>query len=132
MRDGYGAAISVRDGHMDALLELHDELYEFRMIPIRSHGAESFPNLDYEDRELPVPGDYLCIQSGAKMWCGYDRFCTEVATIAEHLEDATFYIADEEDFVDRFRIVDGGLQYERCHSGYWYGLEDYLRDNCIG
>jgi hypothetical protein len=126
-----GVAIIVSKGHMGMLLARTEELEEFRIIPIRSDGSQSFSNLDSEPRPLQNPGDYLCLTSGLKMWCGYEEYREKIRELAIFLEDAAFYIGDEEDFIDRFSIVGGRLQYARCHSGCWYDLQKYLDDHKI-
>ncbi len=87
-----------------------------------------FSNLDGPDVNLGVlPGDHVVIQSGGKMWCGYEQFVQFVAQLAPLLEDALFYVGDEEDYIDEFRIRDGRLDYQRVHEGGWWDVEDYLR-----
>lgn len=121
----WGAAIPVRPGCFEALLSRFDELRDYRLIPIRSTGVLEFPNLDHANVHLERAGEFLCVQSGAKMWCGYEAFIAQVAELGPSLEDALFYVADEEDFVDRFSIQDGVLDHRRVHSGYGWTLGDF-------
>ena len=60
------------------------------------------------------------------MWCGYDAFVSRVRMLATHVEDALFYIGDEEDYIDEFRLSAGELFYRRVHSGGWRLLEEFL------
>ncbi len=120
-----GAAIPVKAGHYEALLRKEEELHDYRMLLEESEGLLEFPNLDQQATRLERAGQFLCIQSGAKMWCGYRAFIAKLEQLSPHLEDAVFYIADEEDFVDRFSIKGGALQYKRVHSGGWYPLDDF-------
>jgi hypothetical protein len=107
------------------LLSRFDELRDYRLIPERSTGILEFPNLDHADVRLERTGEFLCVQSGAKMWCGYENFVAKVAELSPCLEDALFYVADEEDYVDRFSIQDGRLNYSRVHAGHWWPLNDF-------
>jgi hypothetical protein len=121
----HGAAIPIRDGQIDAVRDQIGQNVTFYMIPTSSDGYFSFPDLDYEDTTVDRKGDLLCIQSGGKMWCGYEEFVGKVRRIAQFLEYATFYIADEEDCVDRFVVRNGGLDYQRVHQGSWFPLDAY-------
>jgi len=60
------------------------------------------------------------------MWCGYENFVVHIGTLASSLEDARFYVGDEEDYIDEFLVVEGELRYKRVHQGYWLDLEGYL------
>jgi|GEM_PF-3462040 hypothetical protein len=67
------------------------------------------------------------IQSGGKMWCGYDAFHDHIATVAEYLADAAFLVGDENDYIDEYRITNRSLYYQRVHSGYWMPIDAYIR-----
>jgi hypothetical protein len=92
---------------------------------------DSLHNMDgpvgQDDEALP-PADVLrvAIQSGGKMWCGYDHFVEHVRALSPLVEDAAFYVGDEEDYIDEFLIRSGALNYRRVHQGYWWDVEDYL------
>jgi hypothetical protein len=87
----------------------------------------SFPNLDGPDTvaEKDIV-DTVVIQSGGKMWCGYEQFVDLISRIASSVEDALFYVGDEQDYIDEFRIRNRCLQYSRVHQGYWWPLQDFL------
>jgi hypothetical protein len=76
-----------------------------------------FPNLDGDTTDLGMlEGEYLIIQSGGKMWCGYGAFIEHIRQLAPYLSDALFYINDEVGycgFLDEFRIRGGRLEYRR-------------------
>jgi hypothetical protein len=88
----------------------------------------AFPNLDGPEVDLGVlPGNHIVILSGGKMWCGYEQFVQLVHQLAPCLEDALFYVGDEVDYIDEFRICAGRLEYQRVHEGWWWSVEDYLQ-----
>jgi hypothetical protein len=78
--------------------------------------------------EALVPADVarVVIQSGGKMWCGYDNFVEHVRALSPLVQDAVFYVGDEEDYIDEFLIHAGALNHRRVHQGYWRDVEDYL------
>jgi hypothetical protein len=166
----WGAAIPVRPGRWAALVEqtaaLHDppgvsdgrtcyHLRGYYMSLQRSDGSLAFPNLDADEARIDRPGEFLCIQSGAKMRCpsfpppppprtplerlfqgflrhvhqrmngGYKGFVNLLESLAPHLEDALLYVADEEDFVDRLAFSRGRLERTCVHSGYWCSLDNW-------
>jgi hypothetical protein len=61
---------------------------------------------------------YVAIRSEIKMSCGYDNFINHITQLAPHLEDAMFYVMDENGFLDEFEITSGRLNYERVSAGY--------------
>ena len=50
-----------------------------------------------------------------------------VRDLAPHLENALFFIGDEEDYIDEFLLSDSQLLYRRVHQGYWWPVDDYIR-----
>lgn len=72
--------------------------------------------------------DHIVIQSGGKMWCGYDAFVERIRALAPNVEDALFYVGDEVDYIDEFRISDGVLQYRRVLEGFWYPVDRYIEE----
>jgi hypothetical protein len=121
----WGAAIPIRGGQYDLLLSQHDRLHDYRMLVQRSQGTLRFPNLDYEDANVRRLGDYLCLQSGHKMWCGYEQWVAFLSDISPSLLDATFYVGDELGFIDRFDITKGHLDRERVHDDEWISLDRF-------
>ena len=90
----------------------------------------SFPNLDCKDTEISLSKrTYIYIQSGGKMWCGYESFVKIIDKLARYVSDSEFYIGDENDFIDKYVIENGALNYERVHSGSWYDVDKYLAEN---
>jgi hypothetical protein len=88
-----------------------------------------YPNMDGDDVDLPPrPDDYVLIQSGGKMWCGYEEWIGFIRELAPLVEDALFFVADSEDYIDEFRIKDGALEYRRVQSGFIPFLEGYLKE----
>ena len=79
----------------------------------------------------PQPFDCVAIQSGGKMWCGYVAFVGRVRELAPHLADALFYVGDEEDYIDEFRLSGGVLEYRRVHSGYYLPVRNFLRSRGV-
>ena len=73
-------------------------------------------NLDGDETVLGIlRHPTFIIQSGGKMWCGYDAFRDHIATVAEYLTDATFLVGDENDYIDAYRICNRSLDYQRVH-----------------
>ena len=95
---------------------------------ISAGDALTFPNLDGPDTVAgKAEVDTLVIQSGGKMWCGYERFIELVRRVAASVEDALFYVGDEEDYIDEFRIRSRCLHYARVHQGCWRSLDDFFK-----
>ena len=124
----HGAAIPVRPDSVAALLDYLDgfDASRFYVHFAEIDGTHRFSNLDYEDTVVTGSGPHLIIQSGGKMWCGYDDFISKLRDLAPFVENATIFIADDNDFVDHLEFADGRLKYERVHSGSWFALEDYF------
>ena len=121
----WGAAIPIKAGFFDNLQGKMAELQRHYMFVERSDGAFQIVNLDYDSAHIERTGEFLCIQSGGKMWCGYRAFIDLLTSLAPQLENATLYIADEQDFVDRIVINAGSLKCERVHFGFGYPLDDW-------
>lgn len=84
-------------------------------------------NMDLDDTWVGISRRArFIVQSGGKMWCGYQAFCEHIAEVAPFIEDALFFIGDEEDYIDRFELANRTLQYSRVHSGGWRSVEDYI------
>jgi hypothetical protein len=121
-----GAAILVRPDRRTALRELHEavggkEFYTYlHTVPI-SFAISGVNGLDGEFRDELL---YLVIQSGGKMWCGYEDFAATIARFAPALDDAMFLVGDEDvGFVDEYTIVDGSLQRRRIAEKDWHPIE---------
>jgi hypothetical protein len=93
----------------------------------------SFDNLAGPDVDLGIrEGDHIVIQSGGKMWCGYENFVELVRELAHSLEDSLFYVGDQEVcYVDEFRIQNRCLQYRRVHQGTYLPVEMFLESHGI-
>jgi hypothetical protein len=130
-REGLGAAIRVRPSQSDEVRKLLDDATERGTFYTHLSPAGErieFPNLDGPDVSLdPQPCDHIVIQSGGKMWCGYEAFVGHVSSLAPYLEDALFFVGDEEDYIDEFRLAGGELHYRRVHQGGWLPVSEYIR-----
>lgn len=92
------------------------------------------PNLDSACMisQGAIDSDCITIQSGGKMWCGYEKFVVHVRSLAPMLENAQFFVADEEYYIDEFLIVHGELHYKRVQQGFIPDLEEYLlHSQCV-
>lgn len=128
-----GAALRVRPGAgpvVDAWLDAHDRFYTH----FCAAGEEvAFPNLDAEPTSLGrLPGEYVVVQSGGKMWCGYDAFVDNLRHLAPHLEDARFFVGDEQTRIDEVRVHASRLLVRCVYEGSWCPLDDFLRDHPPG
>jgi len=125
-----GAVIRVQPGYAEQVRTLLEPLAGEYYTYFRPAGSSvSFPNLDGPDVDLGIlHRDHVVIQSGGKMWCGYDKFVDHIRGLASCLEDALVFVGDEEDYIDEFRIRDGQLHYRRVHQGGWRPVEDFLAD----
>lgn len=129
-RSGLGVILLVRVGLATDAKRLVDTLEQqscyMHFCPARE--PIEIPNLDstFDIRQSPSDRDHIAIQSGGKMWCGYENFIDHVRSLAPLLEDAQFFVGDEEDYIDEFSIVDGKLLYKRVHQGFWWGLAAFL------
>ena len=135
-RDGLGVAISVRPGHATDITRLLgdiDEQCRFYTYFYPAGVPVAFPNLDGPDVSLgPQPCDHVVIQSGGKMWCGYDAFVDRLRALAPHLSDAHFFVGDEEEYIDEFRLSTGHLHYRRAHEGGWRPVDEFIRSLGMG
>ena len=61
------------------------------------------------------------------MWCGYGTFVEHVRALAPYLDDAHFFLGDEEEYIDEFRVCGGVLSYRRVHHGGWRPLDEYIK-----
>ena len=127
-----GVAIPIRDGFADTIASMlaqyrKGHFYTYLAAPDEDY---TISNMDFEDTPIGrsrVPR--FIIQSGGKMWCGYEAFCQHIAAVAQYLEDALFFVGDEEDYIDRFSISDGAMNYQRVHAGCWRSVGDYIREH---
>jgi hypothetical protein len=135
-REGLGVVIPVRPGHAgEATQLLGDKDEQCRLYTYFRPAGEpiEFPNLDGPDVALgPQPGDHIVIQSGGKMWCGYEAFVDRVRALTPHLEDALFFVGDEEDYIDEFRLSGGELHYRRVHEGSWRPVDEFIQSLELG
>ncbi len=60
------------------------------------------------------------------MWCGYENFVAHMQMLSPMLENAQSFVADEEDYIDEFLVVESELRYKRVQQGFRPDLEDYL------
>lgn len=130
-REGLGVIIPVRPGHASEVTQLlgdNDEQCRFYTYFQRAGDPIEFPNLDGPDVALsPRRQDHIVIQSGGKMWCGYEAFVDLVRALSPHLEDALFFVGDEEEHIDEFRLSGGGLHYRRVHEGCWRPVDEFIQ-----
>ena len=135
-RSGLGALLCVRVGRGADVKRLIDDWNQAaRFYTYFFPAGEPFEmlNMDFacSIRQDALDRDYLVVQSGGKMYCGYENFVTHIRMLAPMLEDAQFFVADEEDYIDEFLVVDGELRYERVHQGSSPYLEEYLSSRRI-
>lgn len=134
-RKGLAVVVPVRPGHtpdVERVLGDPAERHRFYILLCPAGEPIDFPNLDGPDVRLgPLPFDCVAIQSGGKMWCGYEAFVTRVQELAPFLTDALFYVGDEEDYIDEFRLSGGVLEYRRVHSGYYLPVRNFLRSRGV-
>lgn len=118
-RKGLAVVIPIRIGNRAAVESTLGEPCERHRFYIDLSPAGEpihIPNLDGPDVTLPSqPFDCVTIQSGGKMWCGYEEFVERVRELAPFLSNSLFYVGDEEDDIDEFQIIDGVLKYSRVH-----------------
>ncbi|QQP95557.1 hypothetical protein [Lysobacter enzymogenes] len=120
-RDGVGVVIAVRAGGRGEVLRVLGDTSVRHFYTFFSPAGEriAFPNLDGPDVDLdPQDRDAVIIQSGGKMWCGYEAFVQNLHELAPFLEDAKFYVADEDWHVDEADLRDGALHFRRVGEGY--------------
>jgi len=130
-RTGLGVIVPVRDGHSDqveSIIKTSKERGSFYTYFCPADEPIEIANMDFEPdiRQPPSEYDHVAIQSGGKMRCGYEQFVDHVRELAPHLEDAHFFVGDEEDYIDEFLLKGGQLHYTRVHQGFWWDLEDFL------
>jgi hypothetical protein len=127
-----GVAILVRRPFMGVVRQKHESLEEkcytflhLLEVSFQIHSV-NFPDESFRDQLL-----YFCIQSGGKMWCGYDNFIAVVRDFAPYLEDALFYVNDEIGycgFVDEFLLENGSLYHRRVAESGYGSIDDYLHE----
>ncbi|KAB8141207.1 hypothetical protein F8S13_20625 [Chloroflexia bacterium SDU3-3] len=115
-----GVVIPIREGcaaSVAAILAPHDR-GRFYTYLIEPNTADSIPNLDGDDIHVGAQqAAQLVIQSGGKMWCGYEAFGQHIAQLAPYLSDALFFVGDDTGEIDRFQIAQGKLSICRVHTG---------------
>jgi hypothetical protein len=126
-----GVVLQVRPEASTAARELVEpaegKFYSYIVPPGQSDRVHNMDGPVGENETLaPADVPRVVIQSGGKMWCGYDNFVEHVRALSPLVQDAVFYVGDEEDYIDEFLIRSGALNYRRVHQGYWWDVEDYL------
>jgi hypothetical protein len=127
-----GVAIPIRDGFADTIANILGQSAKGHFYTYLAPPDEEYtiPNMDFGDTPIGRSRvSRFIIQSGGKMWCGYEAFCGHIASVAQYLADALFLVGDEEDYIDQFSISDGEMNYERVHTGCWRPVEDYIREH---
>lgn len=66
------------------------------------------------------------------MWCGYEAFVDHVRALSTHLGNGIFFVGDEEDYIDEFRITAGELHYHSVHAGRWWSVKEFVQSNKLG
>ena len=126
-----GVAIQIREGATESVIGIlakHATGHFYTYVATANDDC-SIPNMD--DNETRIGSSRAArfiIQSGGKMWCGYEAFCDHIADVAEYLHDAQFFVGDEEDYIDEFQIANGKLILSRVHSGGWRSVHEYLAE----
>ncbi|MGY8770568.1 MAG: hypothetical protein ACKVH8_19310 [Pirellulales bacterium] len=125
-----GVAIPVRVNSLEIVADILSQYKQghFYTYVVPADTECSIWNMDGDDIHMGASSRaYFIIQSGGKMWCGYDEFCNHINSVAKYIEDARFFVGDAEDYIDEFAISNGRLIYERFHSGFWIPVDEYLR-----
>jgi hypothetical protein len=134
-REGLGVTIAIRPTctpEVSRLLGDDDERCRFYTYVFPAGEPIKLPNLDGPDMVLgPQFRDHVVIQSGGKMWCGYEAFIERVRALAPHLEDVLFFVGDEEGYIDEFRLSGGVLHYRRVYQGEWRPLDEFIRSRGV-
>lgn len=124
-----GVVIPIRTGCaalVAAILAPHDQGHFYTYL-IEPNMPCSIHNLDGADIHVGAEQTaQLVIQSGGKMWCGYEAFGQHIAQLAPYLSDALFFVGDDTGEIDRFQIAQGKLSIHRVHTGRWISVEEYL------
>lgn len=127
-----GVAIPIREGFALKIASILAQFPKGHFYTYVVPPDEDFviPNMDFGDTPIGrSPASRFVIQSGGKMWCGYDAFCKHIASVAQYLEDALVLVGDEEEFIDQFSIANGAMVFKRVNSGVWRSVEDYIREH---
>ena len=131
-RNGLGVVVDIKpncDNKVAHILGQHDRGYFYTYL-VAENAEFSIPNMDGPDMHLSKSTSArLAIQSGGKMWCGYDKFCDHLEFLSKCLNETRFLVADEENYIDEFSIGDGTLVRTRVHSGHGLSIDTYLRKN---
>ncbi|MFK3649537.1 hypothetical protein ACI2IY_14040 [Lysobacter enzymogenes] len=134
-REGLGVVIAVRPGRRDEMLRILGDTSVRHFYTFFSPAGEriAFPNLDGPDVDQDPQGcDAVIIQSGGKMWCGYEALVQNLRELAPFLEDAHFFVVDEEGFVDEAKLRDGALHFRRVGEGHFGNVEDFIVERLGG
>ena len=127
-----GVAIPIRDGFTDTIANIlaqneKGHFYTYLALPDEDY---TIPNMDFGDTAIGRSrASRFIIQSGGKMWCGYEAFGAHIANVSKYLEDVLFLVGDEEDYIDQFSISDGECDFKRVHAGHWRPVEEYIREH---
>ena len=130
-----GVAIEIRNGALPAVKSILNRYKpsNFYTSILPAGIRDVMPNLDFGNTIMePAPFARLTIQSGGKMWCGYDEFRDHIAELAPHLHNATFFVRDDHGDIDEFRIIDGMLLFCRVCSDCCLLLDEFLIDRFPG
>jgi hypothetical protein len=133
-REGLGVVIAVRVGRRDEVLRVLGDtsVRHFYTFFYPAGARIAFPNLDGPDVDQdPQDFDVVIIQSGGKMWCGYEAFVQNLCELAPFLEDAKFFVADEDWLVDEADLRDGVLHFRRVGDGY-FDVTSFLEERRAG
>jgi len=129
-REGLGVVIPVRSGCANEVIQrlgTFEEQCRFYTYFSSKGTPVEFPNMDGPNVSLaPQPHDHVVIQSGGKMWCGYNAWVERLGALAEYLEDSLFFVGDEEFYIDEFQLSNGKLHYCRVHEGGWRPLSEFI------
>ncbi len=129
-----GVAIVLRPGGVTSVQNIlnEEELRHFYTQLAPANAPLTIHNMDFDSAELGAsPFARFVIVSGGKMWCGYEAFGQHIARVAPYLEDALFFVGDEESYIDRFAIKDGQLTLTRVHEGYWRPVDEYIVEHFL-
>ncbi len=123
-----GFAVPVKDNAATSIREILAgyAVGHFCRYLLERNEIGSIPSLDSSPTVLGVLHEpHFVIQSGGKMRCGYENFKSHIALLSAYLPDSMFLLADEEQYIDRYEIVNGALHYRRVHDSGWWDLTDY-------
>lgn len=130
LTENYGVVLNIRPNKEKNVIKLlkEKENITFYTYYIPPYEEGLIYNLDSDDLSLDKSEIHrLVIQSGGKMWCGYNNFCIHIRKLARYLENSEFLIGDEINYIDQFSIRNGELIIERVHSGYWISIDTFIK-----